>query len=107
VKKKMGIGIDQKVQEQIKELAQKYAIEKIILFGSRARGDNSEKSDIDIAVYPMPEFQNIGRFTSDIDELNTLLKVDMVFINKDTEAKLIHNISKEGVVIYERPSAEV
>ena len=31
--------------------AQKYSIEKLILFGSRARGTNTERSDIDIAVY--------------------------------------------------------
>ena len=26
-------------------------VDKLVLFGSRARGDNQEKSDIDIAVY--------------------------------------------------------
>ena len=31
--------------------AQKYGITKIILFGSRVRGTNTERSDIDIAVY--------------------------------------------------------
>ena len=31
--------------------AQKYSIEKLVLFGSRARGTNTERSDIDIAVY--------------------------------------------------------
>ena len=31
--------------------AQKYSIEKLVLFGSRARGTNTERSDFDIAVY--------------------------------------------------------
>ena len=31
--------------------AQKYSFEKLVLFGSRARGTNTERSDIDIAVY--------------------------------------------------------
>ena len=38
------------IQEDIIKLARKYQIEKVILFGSRARGDNREKSDIDLAV---------------------------------------------------------
>ena len=29
----------------------KHSVKKVILFGSRARGDNTERSDIDIAVY--------------------------------------------------------
>ena len=31
--------------------AQKYSIEKLVLFGSRARGTNTVRSDIDLAVY--------------------------------------------------------
>ena len=30
---------------------QKYAVTKIVLFGSRARGTNTERSDVDIAIY--------------------------------------------------------
>lgn len=36
--------------EQIIETAKKYDIEKLILFGSRARGDHHDKSDYDIAI---------------------------------------------------------
>ena len=37
------------VLKQISLIAQKYNIGKVILFGSRARGDNTPKSDYDIA----------------------------------------------------------
>ena len=43
-------GIRPEVIEEIRNLAQKYDIEKVILFGSRARGDFRRTSDIDIAV---------------------------------------------------------
>ena len=44
-------GIRPEVIEEIRNLAQKYDIEKVILFGSRARGDFRRTSDIDIACH--------------------------------------------------------
>ena len=42
-------GIKQCVIQEIIHLAQKYDVQKVILFGSRARGDYKLKSDIDLA----------------------------------------------------------
>ena len=98
----MNFNLNPKIITGIKTIAEKYPVSKIVLFGSRARGDNNMKSDIDIAIYTFPEFKNKGHFASDIEDLETLLKIDTVFISKDTDEKLIKNIQKEGVVIYER-----
>lgn len=43
-------GIKDVVIQEICQLARKYQIEKVILFGSRARGDYKRVSDIDLAV---------------------------------------------------------
>ena len=43
-------GIDGEVLREICDLAEKYHIQKVILFGSRARGDFKRTSDIDLAV---------------------------------------------------------
>ncbi len=43
-------GIKKKVLEEIRQLAVDYNVQKVILFGSRARGDYHERSDIDLAV---------------------------------------------------------
>ena len=103
----MSVDVNPKVISGLRAIAENYAIHKIAIFGSRARGDNNPKSDIDIAVYPSAEFENNGHLISDIDDLETLLKIDIIFINQDTDEKLIANIQKEGVVIYERLHAEV
>ena len=42
--------LDKRVEEDIKNFAKKNDIKKVILFGSRARCQNSERSDIDLAV---------------------------------------------------------
>lgn len=87
--------------ESIKFLGQKHSASKIILFGSRARGDNHERSDIDLAVYGMSqEMQSL--FWWDIEELPTLLKFDIVHITDDTDTALLENIEKDGIVLYEK-----
>ena len=47
----MKNNLPERVIKDISKFAKKYSIEKVILFGSRARGTNTERSDIDIAVY--------------------------------------------------------
>jgi len=44
-------GIQEQVINEIISLAEKYEIKKVVLFGSRARGDYHRSSDIDLAVY--------------------------------------------------------
>lgn len=98
----MSFDLAPKIIAEIKAIAEKYLVDKVVLFGSRARGDNNHTSDIDIAIYTLPKFLNEGRLAGDIEDVETLLKIDIVFINKDTDQKLIQNIKKDGVVIYER-----
>lgn len=103
----MNVNLSPKVISGLKAIAEKYCINKIVLFGSRARGDNNLKSDIDIAIYPSADLTNKGHLISDIDDLETLLKIDIIFINQDTDEKLIANIQREGVVIYESLHSKV
>ena len=47
----MKYNLPDRVLRELSYFAQKHSINKIVLFGSRARGTNTERSDIDIAVY--------------------------------------------------------
>lgn len=81
-------------------------IDKILLFGSRARGDYRAASDIDLAVFTKQVShtqQNLIEHA--ISELSTPLKIDLVFINRLRKVKLISNIRNEGEVIYEQGKA--
>ncbi len=75
-------------------------IKKVVLFGSRARKDNRENSDIDIAIYSTNK-QN-SKIYSMFDEINTLYSFDIVFISSDTSINLVNQIKKDGCIIYER-----
>jgi predicted nucleotidyltransferase len=77
-------------------------VKKIILFGSRARGDHTRTSDVDIA-FVLEEAQNKNwpRFVAEADEnLKTLLKLDLVRMDRANE-QIKQSIEKEGHVIYE------
>lgn len=82
--------------EQIARLGRQYGASKIILFGSRARGDHRPRSDIDLAVFGMPR-ENQSSFWSAMDDLPTLLDFDLVFIQPETSGTLLENIRKDGI----------
>ena len=89
-----------KLFSALAQLACDCGAQKLTLFGSRARGDNHERSDIDLAVYGMPEKQQIV-FLSGVDDLPTLLKFDIVFIDPYTSPDLLAEIDRDGVILYE------
>ena len=50
----------QNVYRQIVEISKKYQVKKVVLFGSRARGTNMPKSDIDLAIYGCADFGGLS-----------------------------------------------
>lgn len=95
----MKYNISDRVYLGLKQLAQKHRIKKIILFGSRARGDFYERSDIDIAV----SGGNTAEFRLDVDEnIHTLLMFDVVDLDGHISEELQKEINRDGVVIYEK-----
>ncbi len=89
----------EKIYNEIARLGKKFGASEIKLFGSRARGDNRERSDIDIAVYGMSNKSNQLSFTESIEALPTLLDFDIVFVSEKTDLKLLENIKKDGVTL--------
>ena len=71
---------------------------KVILFGSRARGNFKEKSDIDLAV----QGGDFIRFMLDVnEETSTLLKFDIINLDEEIQGELRKAIKKEGRIVYE------
>ena len=84
--KSRATGIKEQVLAEINKLAETYQIKKVVLFGSRARGDFRERSDIDLAVYG----GDFTRFSLDVDENTwTLLQYDFVDMNQPGQPELI------------------
>ncbi|MBW6411598.1 nucleotidyltransferase domain-containing protein [Clostridium sp. YB-6] len=95
------MNLDKNILEEIINISKKYDyIEKVVLFGSRARGDNKLKSDIDLAIY---SDNDLGEYIEDI-ELNTrtLLEFDFSDMKNIKDEFFKEQINKDGVIIYEK-----
>lgn len=91
-------GIRENVMEEIIQIAKQNQVKKLILFGSRARGDYKERSDIDLAF----SGGDSSRFILTVDEeTSTLLKFDVIDLQKPIKKELRESIEREGIVIYE------
>ena len=81
-KEVFSMNLDRHIHEKLCSLAQQYHIEKIILFGSRARESNHEHSDIDLAVYGITNAACYLDFQEAIEEqIPTLLRFDLADMN--------------------------
>ena len=92
-------GLKEELIESIRKLAIKYNIRKVLLFGSRARGDFKDRSDIDLAVTG----GDVVAFSFAVDEETpTLLMFDIVNLDGNVQQELLDSIGKESVVLYEK-----
>lgn len=94
----MNFGLREEIINKIKLIAQKYNYD-FIIFGSRARGDYKNNSDIDIAILGDVSSEDEMKIKIDFDEIDMEYMLDIVFVNKITNIELIKNIKKEGVKI--------
>lgn len=94
--------LEDDVKESLIALAQKYDLKDLVLFGSRARGDCWERSDIDIAAHFNSRKDHLC-FCDDVERIRTLLMFDVVNLNSDSiDLDLRENIKKEGITLYEK-----
>ena len=91
--KKEGFGLSDKTLEKLRSILSKYReIEKAILYGSRAKGNFSPGSDIDICIVaPKMTFSKYLEVLSDVDELDIPEKVDL------TKYELLDESIKEHI----------
>ena len=80
-------------------------IEKVILYGSRAKGTNRMYSDVDIVL--VSEKINNREYTNIIQEIDDLLLpfiFDISVYHSIKDSNLIESINRIGVIIYEKNS---
>ncbi|MBR2216339.1 MAG: nucleotidyltransferase domain-containing protein [Selenomonadaceae bacterium] len=95
----MSYNLDKRVEREIIGLAKEHGLQKVILYGSRARGTNNPRSDIDLAV----RGGNVQDFYFDVEEKTwTLLFFDVVDLDRTLSPEFLAEIERDGVVLYEK-----
>ncbi len=91
--------LSKRLINQISTYGREASVDRIVLFGSRARGDNMDRSDIDLAVYG----GDFDAFYWNIKEkIHSLLLFDMVRMDGKVSKDLEKEIERDGIILYEK-----
>ncbi|WP_192349861.1 nucleotidyltransferase domain-containing protein [Algoriphagus sp. Y33] len=98
------IGISDAHLEEIRNFAQKYpTIEKVILYGSRAKGTFKPGSDLDLVIVgDQLEFKDQLNFSGDLDDSYQPYFFDVAILSYINNEALLDHIRRVGKVIYEK-----
>ena len=83
--------------EQVTEICKKNGVKRLDLFGSFATGTSTPTSDIDFVVY---DCDNITKLEEDLEQIDTLRKIDIFDYNSIHNEFLLEDIRKYGKQIY-------
>lgn len=99
----------EETNDSIQKLAEKYRLKLVMLFGSAARGTETKKSDIDIAVLGDKDFyeNNYSDFLFEMAKLERIEKreIEVVPIS-DRNPILLYHIFKDGIALYKKSEEE-
>ena len=91
----------ERIYRQIVSIAREEGAAKVVLFGSRARGTNLPKSDIDVAIAGCgAKFDSVNDRLQ--NEIWSLLSIDVINLDNDVSDELIDEIKRDGVMLYEK-----
>ncbi len=99
----MNIIKNKKFLNNIKLICKKYELYIFILFGSRAKGTYTQKSDYDFAFIPKSNFSSNDEISlfNDIIDLLENENVDLINIANNYSAKLRYEIFFAGIPLFE------
>ena len=97
------------LRKRLSAVAEGYAAQKVILFGSHARGTNDRHSDIDLIIIDNEELPYLRRLDKYFDDISEALHAPFdLFVYSEAEfdrmkdRPFLRKAMQEGVVLYER-----
>jgi len=97
-------GLKEDTINKINSVFKKYEeIEKVILYGSRAKGNYQIGSDIDLTIIDNNlSFSRLMKIETELDDLLLPYKIDLSKLSDISNADLLEHIKRVGVVFFER-----
>jgi len=90
------------LKEILAEIAPRYGIDRVFLFGSQARGDAIASSDVDLVIeLGEPLGFKRGRLCLDV-ETALGMPVDLIFGRDNLQKPVREGFDNDAVIIYER-----
>lgn len=83
----------EQVIKKVEEICRNFQAKEVILFGSRAKGTARERSDIDIAVAGVKNFEEL---IEEVENLPTLYSIDVVNMDTCKNQLLLEDIKQYG-----------
>ena len=97
---KQMYGISQNALDRIKTvLFSMQGVEQVILYGSRAKGNYKEGSDIDLTIKGNLTFDDLIKISVNLDDLNLPWKIDLSLYSQIKNEELLEHIDRVGVEI--------
>ncbi len=106
----MKFGLSEKTIEEIYRILMKYPqVKQAIIYGSRARGDYKNGSDIDITLIGTQELTRnvLYRIMDDLDDSYLPYTFDVSILNEIQDEEFLNRIKNEGIVFYNREGEDL
>ena len=99
----MKFGLSDTVIKELQDVFRRHAnIKKVIIFGSRSKGNYRAGSDIDLAVIGNDiDYNQLLSIHCEIDDLELLYSVDLLDYQKKKGTPIGDHIDRVGQVFYE------
>ena len=99
----MKFGLSDTVIRELQDVFRRYAnIEKVLIFGSRSKGNYRAGSDIDLAVIGKDiDYRLLLNLQCDIDDLELLYSIDLLDYQKKKGTPIGDHIDRVGQIFYE------
>lgn len=79
-------------------------VERVILYGSRAKGNYRPASDIDLTLIGALDWQTFNELEQRLDDLMLPYQLDLSICSQIDNPELIEHIKRVGKVFYEKAS---
>jgi predicted nucleotidyltransferase len=99
----MLFGLPDSAMQKINAVFSQYEfIEKVVIYGSRARGDFRKGSDIDLVIFGKLDQMDKIRIAGQIEDLPIPYLVDISLFSNIKNENLIEHIERIGKVFYSK-----
>ncbi len=101
----MPYGLKKETIVKINQIFERYQqVDKVFLYGSRAKGTYKNGSDIDLTLFGKNlNLKLLNKISIDLDDLLLPYKIDLSIYDQITNIDLINHILRVKLVFYKKP----